>query len=62
MRFRIMLQEILCQFLIAFLDIIKWWAHNIFKIIAVAEKFDGLVNLAFQVPETNHLAEPLFLI
>ena len=62
MRFWIMLQEILCQFLIAFLDIIKWWAHNIFKIIAVAEKFDRLVHLAFQVTEANHLTETLLLV
>ena len=61
-RFGIMLQEVLCQFLIALLDIIKWWAHNIFKIIAVAEKFDGLVHLAFQVTEANHLTETLLLV
>ena len=62
MRFGIMLQEVLCQFLIVLLDIIKWWAHNIFQIIAVAEKFDGLVHLAFQVTEANHLTETLLLV
>ena len=61
-RFWIMLQEVLCQLLIVGFDIIKWWAHNIFKIIAVAEKFYRLVHLAFQVTEANHLTETLLLI
>ena len=44
-RFGIMLQEVLCQFLIVGFYIIKWWAHNFFKIIAVAEKFDRQTTL-----------------
>ena len=62
MRFGIMLQEILCQFLIVGFDIIKWWSHNFFKIIAVAEKFDRLIHLAFQVTETNYLTKTLLLV
>ena len=62
MRFGIMLQEFLCQFLIVGFDIIKWWTYDVFKIIAVAEKFDGLVHLAFQVTEANHLAKTLLLV
>ena len=61
MRFGIMLQEVLCQFLIVFFDIIKWWAHN-FYWIAITEKFDGLIHLAFQVTEANHLTETLLLV
>ena len=62
MRFGIMLQEVLCQFLIVLLDIIKWRSYNIFKIIAVTEKFDRLVHLAFQITEANHLTETLLLV
>ena len=62
MRFGIMLQEIFRHFLIVGFDIIKWWAYDVFKIVAVAEKFDGLVHLAFQVTEANHLTETLLLI
>ena len=61
-RFGIMLQEVLCQFLIVGFDIIKWWSHNIFYWVAIAEKFDRLVHLAFQVTETNNLAEAFLLI
>ena len=57
-----MLQEVICQFLIVLLDLIKWWTYDIFMIVAVAEKFDGLVHLAFQVTEANHLTETLLLV
>ena len=58
----IMLQEALCQFLIVGFDIIKWWAHNIFYWISIAEKFDRLIHLALQVAEANHLAKTLLLV
>ena len=61
-RLGIMLQEVLSKFLIVTLHLIEGLAHNIFKIIAVAEKFDRLVHLAFQVAEANHLTETLLLI
>ena len=62
MRFGIMLQEVFCQFLIVLLDIIKWWSYDVFKIVAVTEKFDGLVHLVFQVTEANHLTETFLLV
>ena len=62
MRFGIVLQEILCQFLIVFLYLFKWWAHNIFYWVAIAEKFDGLIHLTFQVTEANDLTETLLLV
>ena len=61
-RFGIMLQEVLCQFLIVGFYIIKWWTDNIFYRISIAEKFDRLVHLAFQVTETNNLAEAFLLV
>ena len=57
-----MLQEVLCHFLIVGFDIIKRWAHNNFYWVAIAEKFDGLIHLVFQVTEANHLTETLLLV
>ena len=62
MWFGIMCQEILGQFLIVLLHIIKRRTHYIFKIVAVAEKFDRLVHLAFQVTEAHHLSEAFLLV
>ena len=61
-RFGIMLQEVLCQFLIVTLHLIEGLTHDVFQGGAIAEQLDGFVHLAFQVTKANHLTETLLLV
>ena len=61
-RFGIMLQEVLCQFLIVTLHLIEGLTHDVFQGGAIAEQLDRLVHLAFQVTKANHLTETLLLV
>ena len=41
---------------------VERWSHDVFWIIAIAEKFDGFVHLTLHVTEADNLSEAFLLV
>ncbi len=57
-----LVKEVRGELLVFLLYFVKRWTYNVFRVVAVAEKFDGFVHLALHVTEADNLAETLFLV